>query len=192
MNKDKAKQQETDKPEGEASNAALDALDALASDEQEAESQDESLALSVTSEADKAEQEKQAQASREQAAKMGAYMAVGFGEKMLQMRLPYVEVDQASREGLVESLAPVLEKHGGGMPPWLVPYAEELRFGMTLAGFGFGVWMQVQAHREELAAANDDKPEPVKDQGSQGAAPAARVPQVRAAVGDGLDPNAGE
>ncbi|WP_290516893.1 hypothetical protein [Alcanivorax sp.] len=183
---------QNDKQEQETTeqSAALDALDAIGADEQEVEKRDEGLALSVTTDADKAEQEKQAKANQEQAAKMGAAMAVGFAENMLQMRLPYVTVDDQARAGLVDSLAPVMAKHGGGMPDWLLPYAEEVRFGMTLAGFGFGVWMQVQAHRDELAAANDDNP--ANNQGSGGAVPKRSVPKVQAqgAGADLLDPTA--
>jgi len=142
--------------------AALAALDALGADEQGAAANDEELAASVASEADRKAKEQQDQAARERGAQMGAAMAVGFAENMIKMRLPYVEIDKGSREGLVDSLAPVLAKHGGGMPAWLQPYAEELRFGMTVAGVGFGIWMQVQAHKD---AANDDGQQ--QDQGKQ-------------------------
>lgn len=152
MNDEKQEQQDaTETSQQDA--AALTALDAMGADEQGAAQNDDALAESIASESDRKAQEQAEQAAREQGAQMGAAMAVGFAENMLKMRLPYVEIDKSSREGLVDSLAPVLAKHGGGMPAWLQPYAEELRFGMTVAGVGFGVWMQVQAHKE---AANDD------------------------------------
>lgn len=124
---------------------ALNALDALdvAEARSEADADDAAVAAEAEQNADPA-----AAAAREQAAQLGAAMAVGFAEKMLRMRMPYVEIRADDRQALADSLAPVLRKHGGGMPAWLLPYAEELKFGMTLAGVGFGVWMQAQAHRD--------------------------------------------
>lgn len=78
---------------------------------------------------------------------LGAQMAVGFCVQMLKMRAPYVTIDADSQARVVEKLAPVMAKHGGGLPAWLLPYQEELELGMVLVGVAFGVAAQVKAHK---------------------------------------------
>jgi len=68
------------------------------------------------------------------------------------MKWEFVEIEAGSREQLREKVAAVLAKHGGGLPEWLQPYAEEIELGVCLSAVGFGVFLQVQAHN----AANDE------------------------------------
>lgn len=98
------------------------------------------------------EQAKIEQAAQEAAYQAGAQMAVGFVEQLLRMRAPYVQIDSQAKTAVVEKLVPVLRKHGGGMPAWLLPYKEELELSMVLVGVGFGVVVQIQAHKAAEAA----------------------------------------
>ena len=159
---------------------SLDNLDALDAAEQAA----------ATPEAS-AEYEEQRQ-QNEQAAQLGAHMAVGFTTKMLEMRLPYLRISEGDKRELAESLAPVLAKHGGGgeVPAWLVPYLDEIRFGMKLAGVGFGLWLQHQAHvaQQAIERARQESREPRRVVEQQ----PAMVISAPAVVADPLDPSAQE
>lgn len=87
----------------------------------------------------------------EQAARAGAQMAVSFAKTLTRMKYPYVEIDPTSEDQVVDKTAAVLRKYGGGLPPWLEPYREEIELGMVLAGVGFGVVVQVKQHEAEEA-----------------------------------------
>lgn len=178
------KQQEQEQQNAEAL-ANLDALEG-AEGVDEAEQRDGALAVDITTREEREQAEKAAQVAREAGAQAGAAMAVGFMETIVKMRVPEVEVSAGDRARLVESLAPVMMKHGGGMPEWLIPYQEEIRFGMTLAGVGFGVYMQVQVKRQQEAA-NDEKNQQTNPQPQQAAQPQTGR-QLAPVVS--LDPNA--
>ncbi len=87
----------------------------------------------------------------ERAARAGALMAVSFAKTLTRMKYPYVEIDETSEGQVVDKTAAVLRKYGGGLPPWLEPYREEIELGMVLAGVGFGVFVQVKQHEAEEA-----------------------------------------
>lgn len=126
--------------------AGLDALDAI---QQEQRTESEELAAAVT----KGQlSEKQAAAQKEAeaaAARMGAAWAVGFLEQMVKTRVPYAAFDPDTAERLTDKTAAVMAKHGGGMPPWLAPYKEEIELGVALASAGFGVYVQVKQYEHE-------------------------------------------
>lgn len=123
----------------------------------EAEQNDAAIAAAAdTAHASKAEAvltEKERLAGAEMMAMVGVGAVVG----MVQKRYPYVEIGDTERTALAERAAPLLIKHGGEMPAWLLPYKEEFAFGLTLAGTMFGVVMQIQAHNAELLAQEQAK-----------------------------------
>ncbi|WP_211831152.1 hypothetical protein [Kistimonas asteriae] len=124
--------------------AAIDNLSAL---EREAESQEqEAAALEAELLEDKAG-DLQAEAD-EAAARQGAMMAVAMVETLVKMRFDFVTIQPEIRGQIVEKGAAVIRKHGGGLPDWLQPYQEEIELGMVVASAGFGVYMQVQAHKQ--------------------------------------------
>lgn len=91
---------------------------------------------------------------------MGARMAVGFVSQLVAMKWPGVTVPAEGQAEIADKLAPVMAKHGGGLPDWLLPYQEELALGMAVAGVAFGVAMQARAVRAaEAAAQAADTPE---------------------------------
>lgn len=95
----------------------------------------------------KAQQEAERLAARE-----GAAMAVGFMEMIVKGGAPYVSIDEASKERVTDKLGAVLQKHGTGLPAWLAPYREEVELFVAMGGVGFGVYMQVVAHRQQMEA----------------------------------------
>lgn len=93
-----------------------------------------------------------------QLAESGALETVNTFAGLLNKRYPHITIDGDERQRVAAAAAPVVLKHAGGeMPAWLLPYAEEFRLGMALAGVGFGVWLQMQAHQEALAQAEQDR-----------------------------------
>ena len=82
------------------------------------------------------------------AAEQGAILAVSFAETLLKMKYSFVVIDDDTKGRLVEKTAPVMLKHGGGLPDWLLPYREEVELGIAVAVAGFGVYVQVQAHKQ--------------------------------------------
>lgn len=100
------------------------------------------------------EQAKQAEENKKlmlQMAEGGALETVNTFATLLKKRYPHITIDGEERQRVAAAAAPVMLKHSGGeMPAWLLPYAEEFRLGMALAGVGFGVWLQMQAHEEAL------------------------------------------
>lgn len=94
------------------------------------------------------------------AAAAGAAMAVAFVETIVRMKWEFVQIEPGSKDQLQEKVAAVLAKHGGGLPEWLQPYREEIELGVCLSAVGFGVFVQVQAHK----AANDE-PEATEEGG---------------------------
>lgn len=128
------------------------------------------------------ERARELEAARLDGARMAAGGIVGGLVVLLESQLPYVELPDDKRQELADKLAPVLAKSGGGMPEWLVPYKEELEFGMCLAGVGFGVLMQVKQHKKAAKLAQQ---QPRQNQGDAGQA-AGLTP----ITGDPLDPSA--
>lgn len=101
----------------------------------------------------------------------GALESVNTLAGLLAKRYPHIRIDVEERARVAAAAAPVLLKHAGGeMPTWLLPYAEEFRLGMALAGVGFGVWLQVQAQEEARLQAQLDR-----QQGAQRGQAAARA-----------------
>ena len=102
--------------------------------------------------ADQAEaeqQEAEAERAKLEAAQAGAAWAVGAVETLVNMKWPYVVIEQGSRQALQEKTAAVAYKHGAGLPAWLEPYREEIELGMVLAGVGYGVMIQVAQHEND-------------------------------------------
>lgn len=132
-----------------------DILTRLNSFEAEAASEGEYIEAEMKAEQQQAEQ---GEAER-MAAEHGAIMAVSFAETLLKMKYPYVAIDDSTKARLVEKTAPVMLKHGGGLPEWLQPYREEIELGMVVAVAGFGVFMQVKAHQAAEEAAREAEEE---------------------------------
>ena len=83
---------------------------------------------------------------------MGARMAVGFVSQLVAMKWPGVAVPAEGQAEIADKLAPVMAKHGGGLPDWLLPYKEEVALGLAVAGVAFGVAMQARAAKAAAAA----------------------------------------
>lgn len=66
-------------------------------------------------------------------AEMSASFVVMLAENTALSIWPFLEYDEKTRERTVELLIPVIEKHGGELPPWLAMYKEELMLGGHIA-----------------------------------------------------------
>ncbi|MCG2581922.1 MAG: hypothetical protein KA296_13705 [Marinobacter sp.] len=66
-------------------------------------------------------------------AEMSASFVVMLAENTALSIWPFLEYDTATRDRTVELLIPVIEKHGGELPPWLAAYKEELMLGGHIA-----------------------------------------------------------
>lgn len=66
-------------------------------------------------------------------AEMSASFVVMLAENTALSIWPFLEYDTATRDRTVELLIPVIEKHGGELPPWLAMYKEELMLGGHIA-----------------------------------------------------------
>lgn len=79
----------------------------------------------------------EAEADEAEASHLGAEMSAGFITMMAENTAlsiwPFLEYDDHTRQRTTELLIPVIEKHGGEMPPWLAAYKEELMLGGHLA-----------------------------------------------------------
>lgn len=77
------------------------------------------------------------EAEEAEAAGIGAEMSASFvvmlAENTALSIWPFLEYDTATRDRTVELLIPVIEKHGGELPPWLAAYKEELMLGGHIA-----------------------------------------------------------
>ena len=77
------------------------------------------------------------EAEEAEAAGIGAEMSASFivmlAEHTALSIWPFLEYDHATRDRTVELLIPVIEKHGGELPPWLAAYKEELMLGGHIA-----------------------------------------------------------
>lgn len=97
-------------------------------------------------------QARQAEENRKLALQLSegtALEGINTAARWLNQRFPHLSVSGEERQGLAAAAAPVMLKHAGGeMPAWLLPYAEEFRLGMALAGVGFGLYLQAAAHAE--------------------------------------------
>lgn len=140
---------------GDGSHLAQETLDALDGLDSEADQETESLAQDVANQEQSAADRQAEEQARKNAAMMTAAGAVALMEKGLQMKWDFVAFEQQQKVHLVQALAPVFEKHGGGMPAWLVPYKEEFSAAVALGGALFGVYMQVKAHE----ASREQEPE---------------------------------
>jgi hypothetical protein len=133
---------------------------------------DEQAAPASGEEAEEARARLAAEEAAEPHYQAGAQMAVGFMEAMLTMAVPYVAIDPAAKEQVAAKLVPVMKKHGGGMPGWMMPYKEELELGMVLVGVGFGVLMQVRAHKLQETKGKPAKAGEGEGEGEEGREPA--------------------
>lgn len=133
-----------------AGNTNLDSLLEATAAETEAASATEGKAQATDAKVKK--QEAQAEENKKvalQMAEAGALEGVNALAKLFNKRFPHLQIDAEERQHVASAAAPVMLKHAGGqMPAWLLPYAEEFRLGMALAGVGFGLYLQAQAHEE--------------------------------------------
>ncbi|BDU46893.1 hypothetical protein [Vibrio nigripulchritudo] len=82
-----------------------------------------------------------------------ASILVEFGDTGLrQMLHPDVGFDESSKANLSKTLAPLLKKYGGDVPPWIKPYKEEAAFCIALGMASFGVFSQYKAVKQAEAA----------------------------------------
>jgi hypothetical protein len=133
---------------------AIATLEAMAD---EAGANDEAIAKAVNQkQADKA-QAVLTDAERQAGAQMMAMAGVNVAAALLTKRYPYVTLPDEEKTGLANRAAPLLMKHGGEMPAWMLPYKDEFAFGLALAGTMFGVVMQIQGHNAEMLAQADAK-----------------------------------
>lgn len=114
----------------------------------------------------KEEEQRAEDEAAEKAARAGAQMAVSFVKTLTTMKWPYVQIDKDSEEQVVEKTAAVTRKYGGGLPPWLEPYREEIELGFVVAAVGAGVYIQVKAHQQ--AEAEREQAEGMADAGQAG------------------------
>lgn len=142
---------------------AFDNLDKLA---QEIEDENKAVEGEVETENDR----KSKASAEDEAARAGAAMAVGFAEAMVKMKWSFVQIPAEQRAQVIDKATPVVKKYGTSLPPWLLPYQDEIELGMVLAVAGFGIYAQVQAHK----AAEDQAKQEVRD------AVSAEEPQHRA------------
>lgn len=117
----------------------------------EGEDENEQVATAVERDAEEARKAAQAQQARENGATMTAAMAVATAEKLVQLKWSYVTLPPDQKAQLVEAIRPVLLKYHAEMPAWLVPYQEELRAAVAVGGCVFSIWMQIQAHAQQVA-----------------------------------------
>jgi hypothetical protein len=84
-----------------------------------------------------------------------AMFMLGVSEAaMQQMVHGELSFDEALTLKTAQALAPVLQKYGGELPPWLAPYLTEIKAGYYLSCLGFGVFMQykmIKKHEAEEA-----------------------------------------
>lgn len=134
-----------------------DVLDAF---EEELNEQASEIEGDIETESERKEQAK----AEDEAARMGAAMAVGFVEMGLKMWKPYIVLPDDQKAALIEKGAPVAKKYDGGMPPWLAPYREEVELLVVVAVAGVSVVMQIKAH-EAQQAEQSEKPDGGKQSG---------------------------
>jgi hypothetical protein len=84
-----------------------------------------------------------------------ALFMLGMSEAAIkQMVNGELSFDEALTLKTAQALAPVLQKYGGELPPWLAPYLTEIKAGYYLSCLGFGVFMQykmIKKHEAEEA-----------------------------------------
>lgn len=92
----------------------------------------------------------------EENSKMSATMAVGILEAGVLMWRPQLEYDELTRAEAVEKLAPIFQKHGGELPPWLAAWQEELKAIVFFGGVAFSSYLQIKA-ANDADSGNDEK-----------------------------------
>lgn len=92
----------------------------------------------------------------EENSQMSAAMAVSILEAALLMWKPQLKYDDDTRREAVEKLAPVFQKHGGELPPWLAAWQEELKAVVFFGGVAFSSYLQIKA-ANDVEILNDDK-----------------------------------
>lgn len=127
---------------GEGSRGDVDPLDAF---ESELNEQAEAIEGDVETEKERSEK----QQAEDEAARMGAAMAVGFVEMGLKMWKPYIVLPDDQKAALIEKGAPVVKKYDAALPPWLAPYKEELDLLAVVAVAGVSIVMQVKAYEAQ-------------------------------------------
>lgn len=155
---------ETESTEAMPAMAALDAI------ENELQEQAEQIAADVDkAKGTAAEQEAQKLAS-EAAARAAATMGVNLLTTMMLMQAPYLQIAPEATAAVIDKTVPVLVKHGvgGDMPPWMAKYREEFELGMVVAGIGFGIFMQVQQHKQAEVIRLDEERQRRQQQNGQG------------------------
>lgn len=82
---------------------------------------------------ERAEQEEQEAEDSHAGAELSAGFIVMMAENTALSIWPFLEFQEEQKQRTVELLVPVIEKHGGELPPWLANYKEELMLGGHLA-----------------------------------------------------------
>ena len=115
------------------------------------ETEAKELETTPEQQAEQAQAEQQA-VTEKQEAEAAAGMLTGVLETVLKLIYPYVDIDNATRDGARGALAPVLEKYGVSMGGrWATELNAVAFFGMA----GFGVYQQIAAHKAEEAKKKD-------------------------------------
>lgn len=144
--------------------SGTDAIDQLLAEEEQLQKADAGLAEEISADesaeinARKKERDAAAaDAARQKAAVMGAAMGVAVIDQILKAAVsPQAAFLPPERDALVGALAPVLAKHNGEPPAWMLQYREEFDFFMVGLGVAVGVTMRVRAAKAAPPPAADD------------------------------------
>ena len=96
------------------------------------------------------EGEHQERADPREAAQVSALITAQVVETVVTRVWPVLTFTDAERSTFVERLAPVFQKYGGGLPPWLAAWREELELAAFLGLTGFECWQRIEAARESV------------------------------------------
>ncbi|EGQ7984214.1 hypothetical protein HJA60_004294 [Vibrio vulnificus] len=124
----------------ESALAQLDANDKAAQEAEEAAAQPES--------------EEENKTSKQDAKAAVGMVQVGFTvSENLISGLTGVDFkyDEASKDGVLEALEPLVEKHGLTWLKWFDKYREEIVFAIAFGGLAFTSWMQLKKATNEKA-----------------------------------------
>lgn len=146
---------------------AMAALDGIEADLQE---QDQQIAAAADKAAGSAAELEAQRLAHEAAARAAATMGVNMLQTMMLMQAPYLQIAPEASAAVIDKAVPVLVKHGvgGDLPPWMAKYREEFELGMVVAGIGFGVFLQVQQHKQAEVIRLDEERQRRQQQNGQG------------------------
>lgn len=116
---------------------------------------------------EQAEQEEQEAEATHAGAELSAGFIVMMAENTALSIWPFLEFDEVQKQRTVELLIPVIEKHGGELPPWLAQYKEELMLGGHVALMI--VMARAQIKREERRLQEEEKQREAANEAGNGA-----------------------